>query len=113
MTTPNPRSINITVGALAPPLSEQLLATAIPESHIEILQGDLRAADRLSIRGYIPAAGLRKTREKVIKQIQALFRQHGWKSEEDILKAEAELAFRKKVLADMAAEAASTQEGAP
>jgi len=109
--TPQPNNIDLYIGPMAPPLTEQLILTAIPEEALNHLQADLNAAARLSIRGYINAGALKKTREKVLRAVQQLFKQHGWKSPDECEAIRRDLEFREATLKALREESANGKEG--
>jgi len=62
--------IDIELGALAKPLSEQIPETAMDRRAVAMFQKDSEAISRLYIRGLIPESQVRAVKMKLIKKMQ-------------------------------------------
>ena len=71
--------VQIHIGALAPPLHEQL---AVPPEVLDQQQQDIDALIRLRVRGVIPSSVARRGESKVIKEVTKIVEeyQHGGKA---------------------------------
>lgn len=59
--------MNLILGAMAPPISEQL---GVPRDIVEHHEADAKAISRLAVRGIIPVGEARKARARLVKQIK-------------------------------------------
>lgn len=62
--------MDIALGALSPPLSEQLKDTGIAADKLKLLDMDSDAINRLRIRGYLTDSATVSAQKKLIKEIQ-------------------------------------------
>lgn len=65
------RSLEITSGALAPPLVDQVNQQGFSVPNIQHFQQDADAILRLSIRGYIPRGVVERCRSRLVKRLLA------------------------------------------
>lgn len=62
-------SVDISFGALCPPLADQLPAGTIPAETLDHLQRDADAITRLAVRGLLTDAQIHAARSKLVKKI--------------------------------------------
>ena len=62
--------MKITLGAMAPDLSEQLADSAIQKQDLVLFDRDAQAIDRLYARGYLTDSQVDSARLKLVEQIQ-------------------------------------------
>lgn len=75
------KRIEVVMGAISKPLSEQLAAFNLPQKTTDQLQKVADSITRLSICGYIPQSQAERCRKKLFKEIQAAVSKHCGESE--------------------------------
>lgn len=68
-------TISITVGALEPPLTEQLRGV-LPFAKSDALEADSNAITRCNLMGYMPDAAAHRARQRLIKKIEKTVQDH-------------------------------------
>lgn len=74
------KKIGVRIGALAPPLAEQMKeqgVVLVPGEQFMALQEDVDALNRLYVRGILPETPATQTRRKLMKTILAFVKTHG------------------------------------
>ena len=66
--TYKPAQVEVAMGAMSKPLSEQLSPFGLPEEKICQLQKIADSITRLTILGYIPSSQTERSRKKLFKQ---------------------------------------------
>lgn len=63
-------TVQIEIGLMAPPLTDQLAVFGLDEKVAARLEAINKAISRLYLHGYIPAAQSQRARKKLMKEIQ-------------------------------------------